>query len=157
MHIDNAHGNRSVYNNNYKNNNYNNNYNNNNNNKAKGNWEFLYAGTEDALQHFYLRRFPDATYRVCLYGTHPIPGAPLRHAVTGARYAHHRFGSKDEARYFSVIHAVQKDSLYLFFDSPAECERIMHVDLPVAIKEAWFKRQSLTLDTASDRGAVVVK
>jgi len=74
------------------------------------------------------------------YTTNTTPGVAIRDATTGAKNLEHRVGSRNEDFYFKTNWSVNGDMKHLFFDSPEQYERTMHVTLQPEIKQKWMDK-----------------
>jgi hypothetical protein len=83
-------------------------------------------------------RYKRVTIHAYFTGTNP--GALIRNAVTGRRYAH-RVGYAEEDLYFSVILAtgeLGQTSRVFFYDNPEQYERHFYTKLSAETKVRWL-------------------
>lgn len=77
------------------------------------------------------------------YSTVMIPGAPIRDAITGAKFGNFLVGSIDEYQFFKVCYAgigCNADASILFFVSPEQYEKHMLTTVDVATKSKWVDK-----------------
>jgi hypothetical protein len=84
--------------------------------------------------------------KVEVYATPLLTNGFIRNAVTGFRMKH-RVGSKHEDLYFCVMDVdpsnhtpLNKEPRSLFYNTPEQCERHLHITISKDVKEKWAKK-----------------
>lgn len=91
--------------------------------------------------------------RVSYFETINTHGRLIRNALNG-QYAKHVVGSSDEYLYFSVLMATGESGQTpdcLFYDSPEQYERHMHIAVNDSVKDLWRNRYNSMLKAQQDR------
>jgi hypothetical protein len=83
------------------------------------------------------------TVKLEYYETSTVPGMKIRNAITGLRYDY-LVGSKDEDYFFKVNMATgfngKRETVNLFFEDPAQCERLFRSNIKVATHQKWTEK-----------------
>lgn len=101
----------------------------------------------DKDYYCYKTRINCENIKIELYSS-PFKGF-IRNATTGIR-SQYKVGSKYEDLFFKVKDVARNNQTVLnnlprklFYDSPEECERHMHVIIPTEVKETWTENRML--------------
>jgi hypothetical protein len=81
------------------------------------------------------------------YSTFILPENKIRNSVTGVREKYN-VGSKYEDLYFKVIDTTRNktQSVFMFFNTPEEYEKLFMTNLSKNIKQKWYNKKQATLN-----------
>jgi hypothetical protein len=103
----------------------------------------------DKDYYSYKIKVDNENIKIELYSSPSLSKGFIRNAITGIR-SQYKVGSKYEDLFFKVKDIARKNQTVLndlprklFYDSPEECERHLHIIIPKEVKENWMKNKKL--------------
>jgi hypothetical protein len=101
----------------------------------------------DKDYYSYKIRVNNENIKIELYSSSSLSKSFIRNAITGIR-SQYKVGSKYEDLFFKIKDVARKNQTVLndlprklFYDSPEECERHLHITIPTELKENWMKKK----------------
>jgi hypothetical protein len=101
----------------------------------------------DKDYYSYKIRVNNENIKIELYSSSSLSKSFIRNAITGIR-SQYKVGSKYEDLFFKIKDVARKNQTVLndlprklFYDSPEECERHLHIIIPTELKENWMKKK----------------